>query len=365
MTRSPSLIRPLAALVGLASLGGCFQPSRPASDDTDASGTTTTSDASSTTLVNPSESSEGGATSTSAPTSDDAESSESSESSESTHDDADTSSESGSTTGDPVGCDPSAPFGSPEPLTPLDSAYDDRAAWSPADQLSVYFQSSRPGGAGGDDIYVATRDSLDEDFGAPVPIPGVNTPSHEHYPTLSADGLVLYASQWDGENWNVTMSTRPSTDVDFGPLVHVPVVNGVGYDADAEPGIDGAIYFTSDRTGNGDIYRASWGGAGFEAPVQVVGADIASNDYDGCGLVTQDELTMFFCSVRAGGSGGIDSYVATRASTNAPFGDVARIEELATPEDDYVTWVSADGCAIYLTRTEQGLGEMFVMRRGA
>ncbi len=72
------------------------------------------------------------------------------------------------------------------------------AFWSiSADGLSAYFVSARPGGYGGRDLWVTTRETTEDDWGTPVNLgPTVNTAYGECGPSISADGLTLYFDDW-------------------------------------------------------------------------------------------------------------------------------------------------------------------------
>lgn len=60
------------------------------------------------------------------------------------------------------------------------------------DGLEVVFSSNRAGGAGGQDIWSATRESIRDEWSAPVNLgPSVNTPLGESRPSLSWDGQQL------------------------------------------------------------------------------------------------------------------------------------------------------------------------------
>src|SRR5262245_13889450 len=61
--------------------------------------------------------------------------------------------------GPPPRCNPVSSFGAPVPVTELNTDADDEHPRLTADELTVYFSSSRPGGVGGYDIYQATRTS--------------------------------------------------------------------------------------------------------------------------------------------------------------------------------------------------------------
>jgi hypothetical protein len=61
------------------------------------------------------------------------------------------------------------------------------------DGLEIFFDSNRPGGAGGYDIWSATRSRLLDPWAAPMNLgPEVNSAAAEHRPTLAADGHRLH-----------------------------------------------------------------------------------------------------------------------------------------------------------------------------
>ncbi len=63
------------------------------------------------------------------------------------------------------------------------------------DGLVLVFQSDRAGGFGRNDIYMSTRASLNDAFGAPVNLgPTINTDGNEENPSLSCDGKTLWFS---------------------------------------------------------------------------------------------------------------------------------------------------------------------------
>lgn len=98
------------------------------------------------------------------------------------------------------------------------------------DGRSVYFFSSRPGGAGGDDLYVVSFDPAGGGYGAPVNLgAGVNTSGDEWAPMLSADGRhLLFASDGHGGQGkhDLFIATRSGESwgapVNLGPGVNTP-----------------------------------------------------------------------------------------------------------------------------------------------
>jgi len=108
------------------------------------------------------------------------------------------------------------PLGSNEPAMEIGS----NDVWSPdisADGLSLYFSSTRVGGSGDGDIWVAKRATKDDPWGEPGNLgPNVNTSSNDWSPCISTDGLTLVFSRGFKSMW---ATTRKSMDDDWGPAV--------------------------------------------------------------------------------------------------------------------------------------------------
>lgn len=81
-----------------------------------------------------------------------------------------------------------------------------------ADGLEVVFTSNRSGTLGGQDLWVATRSSLDGQWSAPVNLGAVvNTAAAETRPSLSRDGKQLLFGRAPGPEGSsdIYMTTRP------------------------------------------------------------------------------------------------------------------------------------------------------------
>ena len=87
-------------------------------------------------------------------------------------------------------------FGKRVNLGPVvNSPYADLDPFIAPDGLSLYFDSTRPGGLGGEDIWVTTRASVSDAWGPPVHLGApVNSGYREGYPSITADGLTLVFS---------------------------------------------------------------------------------------------------------------------------------------------------------------------------
>jgi len=125
-----------------------------------------------------------------------------------------------------------SPWGSPTNLGPaVNTSYQEGATSVSSGGLELYFQSDRPGGYGGIDLYVSTRATTQDLWGDPVNLgPAVNSPVHGVLPFLSPDGLLLVfvsdppGGYGGGDLW---MARRASRSAPWQPAVNLgPIVNG-------------------------------------------------------------------------------------------------------------------------------------------
>jgi len=189
-----------------------------------------------------------------------------------------------------------------------------------ADGLSLYFASVQAGGYGVD-ICVTTRETIDDDWGGPSNLgPTINTPQDELAASMSFDGLLLYFYSRNRPGgyggYDIWVSTRQTKDADWGePMNLGPPVNSSSNDACPYISADGLmLFFNSNRPGGYGRYdiwvtrRATidddWG-----IPVNL-GPTINSSAYDVAPTILPDGSTLYFTSERPGGVGGEDIWQA-------------------------------------------------------
>jgi Tol biopolymer transport system component len=150
----------------------------------------------------------------------------------------------------------SAPFGAAANLGPtINTSFAEGHPDISADGLSLYFSSGRPGTCGEGDIWVARRPTTTEPFGIPVNLgPAVNTCASDEEPSISADGLALFfsSSRPGGSGMHdLWVATRSSTSAPFGHAVNLGrTVNSRFDDRTPDIASDGAtLYFMSNRPG--------------------------------------------------------------------------------------------------------------------
>ena len=148
----------------------------------------------------------------------------------------------------------SEPWGEPANLGPIvNSSGEDWAPCISADGMELYFEANRPGGLGGTDILVASRKTTDEPWGNAVNLgPTVNSPKRDGGPSISPDGLELYFKSnrpggYGGED--LWVSKRRAKDEPWGGPVNLgPIVNGLYWDREPSVSNDGlALFFSSTR----------------------------------------------------------------------------------------------------------------------
>jgi len=257
-------------------------------------------------------------------------------------------------------------FGTPENPGPnVNTSSGDGASSISADGLELYFESDQPGGYGDFDLYVATRESTEDDWGPAVNLgPRLNSWYGEYMPGISADGVTLYFSSnrpGGHGNFDLWVTKRATRNDAWGPPVNLgPTVNSSSYDYHPNVSSDGlSLYFTSNRPGcfgGWDLWvttRASlsdpW------APAVNVGSTVNSSNSEYWPSISADGLSLFFASGRPGGLGSDDIWVTTRASVSDPWGPPVNLgPPVNTSADDGAPNISADGSTLYFTSNRPG-----------
>jgi Tol biopolymer transport system component/serine/threonine protein kinase len=95
------------------------------------------------------------------------------------------------------------PWGDPVNLGPVvNSSYSEAVPFRSPDALLLFYNSLRPGGYGGIDVWMTRRASLSDPWGPPVNLgPNVNGPVFEGMMCISPDGSTLYFNTYSGSVW--------------------------------------------------------------------------------------------------------------------------------------------------------------------
>ena len=223
------------------------------------------------------------------------------------------------------------PWGLPVNLGPvLNSAAEDTNPNLSRDGHWLFFMSRREGslpnlaGVVGFDLWVSYREHVHDDFDWQPPVhlePPVNSPSFDQFPFFLDNDDVgipqLFFTRTTPTGNDIFVSNL-LPDGTFSSPTPVSELNSPLSDAGASVRFDGLeVFFFSRRTGgfgNSDLWTATRSTAKdpWSTPVNL-GALVNSVELDFDPHIDSSRETLYFTSTRAGGLGGQDLYVTTRA----------------------------------------------------
>jgi hypothetical protein len=258
----------------------------------------------------------------------------------------------------PPPCNLGAPFGTPMAVSSLNTTMiDGQAALSP-DELTVYFTSNRLNK--GSNVFTASRSSTSAAFGTPAALTSLNfTGADTWNVTLTGDGLTAYLVTDQNAADHMYKATRASSLASFGTPTLMPAPAVTGEQPFVTP--DGAILYYSDNSGTkGQIVRDVLATASTAVQSSLV---VGTHDV-GIPVVDPTETVIFYAVYDRNVFSSYDIYTATRAKATDPWGTPAAVSELNTSDFEVASWISADKCEIWFTRSPpSGDWNIYVARR--
>jgi hypothetical protein len=222
------------------------------------------------------------------------------------------------------------------------------------DGKTFYMASNRTGGLGGIDIWVSKRASADDPWGAPVNAGApVNSAANDFCPTISRDGHLFYfISNREGGCGGDDIYTTRLRAGGWDPVENLGcAVNSSANEASPFPlpeRADGPVlYFSSTRSGGGDLFRSESHGGVFGTAEALAGVNSPTAN-DGQPNLRRDGLEIFFFSTRPGGLGMQDLYSASRSSVKQPWSTPVNLGPLVnSAAPDTRPSLSWDGTTLY------------------
>lgn len=269
-------------------------------------------------------------------------------------------------------CDPKKPFGTLVPVMKLnDPNFNAGGAHLTPDGLTVLFSSDRAGGALNIQLFKATRTSTSADWATPVLLPNINAntkggmnPTWIPDGVITSDGKTLLYTYDAPFRYHIYKSTRANVGVDFPVGAPEPALNpkiadggaGVsGFDMYLLPD-DKTLYYSAGEWLHPTLYVSTLSSTGWTTPQQL--ASLNSGTTEQYVAVTPDQLTIYFGSSRETSNPALHKiYVATRADVNQPFGNISAVTELNSSNpmvDQGPSWISSDGCTIWVSNSSTG-----------
>ena len=274
-------------------------------------------------------------------------------------------------------------WSTPVNLGPLINAagFDQSGPALSRDGLSLYFASSRPGGFGRNDLWVAQRSSRDEAWGTPQNLgPNVNSGGDDFAPNFSNNGHWMYFSSdrpggCGAHDLYVSYRQRTQDDFDWQPAVNLGCVVNTPFNdwlpdpfEDPETGVT-TLYFSSNRPGGIgflNIYTSTQGEDGSFGPAVLV-PELSSAARDARPVIARDGVELFLASNRAGGLGDWDLWVSRRATTLDPWGTPVNLgPSVNTQYFEAAPGLSPDGTMLFLRSTRPGgfaVGDLWMSTR--
>lgn len=258
-------------------------------------------------------------------------------------------------------------FGEPELIDELSfrGALDDDPSMT-GDLTEIYFKSDR-GGGGDFDIWMASRASPGDSFGALHEVAELSSPAFDATPEVSLDGLTMHLSsnREGSQGFDVYLSTRAARDAPWSTPERVPELctNGDEFSAVTE-GAGVRVILTRAVSGQSlDLFEATrpsavdpWG------PVAAL-TILSTPEWDADAHLSPDGLLLIYASDRPGGAGQRDLWASTRESPDGDLSPPVDLPEIATPSHDEDPWLSGDGRTLVFSSDRDGDQELWIARR--
>jgi hypothetical protein len=198
-------------------------------------------------------------------------------------------------------------WSAPQNVAELNSTDEDQSPGVTADGLTIYSTRRRPRpiGTGSSDMWMATRAPRADAWSTPVFVAELSSAADDFEPQPDETGLRLVLYRDMGGSRDLYVATRASTADSWGAPVLLANVSGVG--DERSPSLRDAgreLWFTSDRdsptAGVHDIYRATRASTGddFSAgePVEMLNTDAGDDDP----WISPDGRVLIFSTDRDG-----------------------------------------------------------------
>jgi hypothetical protein len=198
----------------------------------------------------------------------------------------------------------SAAWGTPVLATALNSTATETTPEIAGNGLTIYVASDRTGTLGLTDIWVSTRPSRSAAWSAPIDVVALNSTAGDVAGTQSPDALSILFSSSRGATADIYISTRLTTSDAWGAPVPLAALDDPAADdlgAMATP--DGlSIYFESSRTGGSDLYVARRASRSDPFGVPQAISELNTTAVDGDPWISPDRHHLCFASTRSGTS---------------------------------------------------------------
>jgi hypothetical protein len=223
----------------------------------------------------------------------------------------------------------------------------------------LFFNSTRDGGSGDEDIWFSRRASPSEPWAAPKPATTLNTDARETGLALSEDGLTIYwSSDRDGGagGLDIYSSERSTLEAPWSEPVRVSALSSGGDDLISAV-FEGQLALFSRRDGDTG-YHLWW--ARRDSPADAWSTpepiDVNRDGDDSDPFIVRDGRQLLFS--REG-----DLYFTERSSVDAPFAEPSPLPSLNSDGEDTDPWSDRDLTYIVFASDRSGEDRLYEARR--
>ena len=253
----------------------------------------------------------------------------------------------------------------PQPVTELNTPFDEDDVSLTGDMLEIYFDSDRSGLT---KIWRATRTATDLPWDSPAPVAELNFPTDaDQTPMITADGLTIYFSSTRGmTNQDLYVSQRATRGDMWSPPVIESTLSSGSADFRAALSADRLrVYFSSSRGAgsNLDLWTSTRVAPAdaWPTPTRITELDTVAQDAEP--WLSDDELTIVFASSRDAPRR--DLFLATRGMRSDPFGAAVPVPDVNT--FDYAEsgpWLSPDQHVLIFASDRSGTADIYTVALG-
>jgi WD40 repeat protein len=264
---------------------------------------------------------------------------------------------------------------------PVNTAFAEQTPAISKDGLSLYFTCMNcPGGYGANDIWVAERARVDDPWGTPQNLgPAINTAFDDASPALSRDGHLLFFDSsrpegFGGSDIYVARRHHQRDNLGWQPAANLGSginttanESGAEYFAGNENEVDGnfeddagetaTLYFASNRVGGpglGDIYTIALHPDGTFGTAALA-EGLSSSFRDSGPTISRDGLEIYFVSERPGGISPVDIWVSTRTRSSDAWSTPVNLgQPINGAGNDAGPALSFDGKSLYFHSSRPG-----------
>jgi hypothetical protein len=265
-----------------------------------------------------------------------------------------------------IDADPVTPAGWSEPveIAELSSGAGDDDPSLTNDLLEIYWGSRRPGGYGGEDIWMARRASPSDPWGTAVHVSELSSSFAETTMKITGDGLAMYFTSTRGGNADLYFSSRASrSDAWSTPqLSSLSTVNG-DYGAFVQSDLRHVIFCMGDIVANEALYEADrpTPQSPWPAPTRV--DELDEPNISECDPMEPNPRTLYYASARGDGVT-YDIFTAQRSSAADPYGARTAFDPANLPDvNDRDPWVSQDEKLMVFASDRSGVDRLYVTTR--